>query len=76
MKQEIDLDALQSILKISYPTALKMAREHGRLKPEAPRGRWLIPVATIRALLDSERQEVAGKESRLQAVVATNGNPT
>lgn len=76
MKQEIDLDTLKDVLKISYPTALKMAREHGRLKDEPPKGRWLVPVATIEELIAAERQATDLKASRLQAAIACGNEAT
>jgi predicted site-specific integrase-resolvase len=56
---ELDVTQVKEILELSYPTALKFAREHGRLDPAmSSRGKWLVPAEKVREFLESERATI------------------
>lgn len=71
MNEEIDLETLQDVMKISYPTALKFAKTHGRLNQEPPKGKWYVPASLVRDMLLGELVDV---DERLRVLAtAVNG---
>lgn len=63
---EITLQDAMIILGFSYPTMLNMAKEYGRYDASvAPRGRWYLPVATIKSRLQDEADAIALKMDML-----------
>jgi predicted site-specific integrase-resolvase len=72
---ELNINQVQKILGITYPTAHKMAREFGRFdKSVPPNGKWFIPASVIRKTIFSELQTARLKESRYLKAIESIGN--
>jgi len=62
----ITIKETQDILKLSYPTALALAKETGTMVD----GKWLLPDDVIASRIADERRRVEKMEQRLRLLLA------
>ena len=62
----ITITEIQEVLEISYPTALALAKTSG----EMVGGKWLVPAAIIREMLEDEQRHLSEKRARFDALQA------
>lgn len=67
----LNMDQLREVMKISYPTALQFARQHG-IRDNSGYKRWLIPANVVANELNQEQADLNRRRDKLHQY--TNGD--
>lgn len=65
MDKKLTINQVQDIIKISYPTALALAKTHGEMLED---GKWYVASSIIRAMIQDELNTATEKLARYNNV--------
>ena len=68
----LNINQLQQILDLSYPTALKFAQENGE-RDDSGYGRWFVPVEVVADILNKEQANLNRRRTMLEGLVNGSG---